>query len=520
MVVPVQGPALAVVGGQQIAPGQAIGVSGQRVRLQVGLDQQDDCQFVPTGSSGSVAVQGGQVYLVTAFPPAADPAITGNLVWQVQTLSGVAGQLSAPATAAAVQLMPASPKNPKDPVVGEAAIVQSVDVAGDVTTLTLVSALNGIYDALSTNVNANAVMGSHGQTVQEILGSGDSSNDALQFTLKQGPLTYLPSPSGTGSQSSLQVWVNNMQWEEVPSLLACGIADRAFVTQAGPSGNRVITFGNGVQGARTPTGVSNIRAVYRAGTGTPGMVGAGQLSQPLDRPQGVQSVINPSAASGAADPAAASDARASAPLPTLMVNRVVSLEDYQNFALNFSGISKALAAWTWSGDVRGAFLTIAGPNGTTLSADDPVVTSLIDAIQLASEPFVPVTVVSFRPVLFTFTAVVAVDQPTYDPNQVLAQVWQSVSTVFAFEQRQLGQGLAASEVVQVIQAVPGVVALQLQSLTSSGERQPQIRERMRRIPGPSGPPAVLPASGPVPPLGAQLLQIDPATQGTITRWYI
>ena len=71
-------------------------------------------------------------------------------------------------------------------------------------------------------------------------------------------------------------------------------------------------------------------------------------------------MTNPAAASGGADPATADQARASAPLPTLTIGRVVSLEDYQNFALGFAGIAKALATWTWFGDIRGVFLTVAG----------------------------------------------------------------------------------------------------------------------------------------------------------------
>src|SRR5262249_50257864 len=150
-------------------------------------------------------------------------------------------------------------------------------------------------------------------------------NGALQFTLKQSPLTYVTAPTGNGTQSALKVWVNNLQWHEVVNLLSSGPADRVFVTRVNFAGNTVVQFGNGVQGARTPTGRSNIRAVYRKGIGSAGMVSAGQLSQPLDRPQGLKSVINPDAASGAADPASPVSVRASAPLPTLTIGRVVSL---------------------------------------------------------------------------------------------------------------------------------------------------------------------------------------------------
>ena len=448
------------------------------------------------------------MFLAGSFPPVTDPANAGHLLWEVTTLSGVPGTLSVPGTVGAAGSLQTVllPSVKSDPVAGEAAVVQSVSVNGDVTTLTLSQPLSRIYDAGTVTVNANAVEATHGETIHEILGSGDGTSDSLQFTLKQAPLTYLPAPAGTGSQSTLQVWVNNLRWHETANLLGSGPADRDFVTHANAAGNRVVQFGNGIQGARTPTGTSNIRATYRKGIGIAGMVSAGQLTQPLDRPQGLSSVTNPGAASGAADPASAGQARASAPLPTLTIGRVVSLEDYQNYALAFAGISKALATWTWFGNVRGVFLTVAGANGTTLSSDDPAVTALIGAIRLSGDPHVPLLVTSYLPVLFTFTARVAVDQADYAPDQVLAQAWQNVSAAFAFGQRQLGQNVAASDIIEIIQQTAGVIAVRLEALGRSGS-------------GAAGPaPALLCASGPVPPQGAELLQLDPATQGSIGLW--
>ncbi|MDQ6775602.1 MAG: putative baseplate assembly protein [Actinomycetota bacterium] len=503
---PVAGSQVAIIGGQEIGAGQPIGITGKRLRLQVPLDQTATFSFVPSGTVTGAAAAPGQVFIVDAFPPESDAASPGKVLWSVETLSGVSGKLSAPGAAGAIVLLPAKPGPKGDPDVTEAATVQSVTVNGDITVLTLKAPLARIYDATEVKVNANAVEATHGETVQEILGSGDATNAALQFTLKQGPLTYLTATSETGSRSTLEVWVNNLRWSEVANLLERGPADRAFVTRADTSGHRVITFGNGLEGARTPTGTANLRALYRKGIGIAGMVKAGQLSQPLTRPQGVTGVINPGDASGAADPASADQARASAPLPTLTIGRVVSLEDYQNFALAFSGIAKAWATWTWFGDIRGVFLTVAGENGATLTADDPILASLISSIRLYSEPYVPLRVASFQPVQFTFSAGVAVNEPEYSADLVLAQVWQSVSDAFAFDRRQLGQGVAASEIIELVQQVPGVVAVQLQSLEPSGD------------PAQTPPPTRLCASGPRPPQGAQLLELDRTTAGRIGPW--
>ncbi len=496
MVVPVQGPTVAVTGGQTIASKQPIGLTGKRVRLQVTTGSL--AIFAPDNTSTVLPVTDAQIFLVTAFPPATDP--TGLLNWPVTTLSGVPGTLSL--ASGNLILLPA---DSKDPQVIEAALVNAVSISGDITSLSLQSSLTGIYDATTVTINANAVLSTNGETVHEILGSGDATNSALQFTLKQSPLTYITAATENGTQSTLEVWVNNLQWHEVQNLLEAGPADRVFTTRVSPDGSRVVQFGNGLQGSRTPTGQMNIRAVYRKGIGSAGMVNARQLSQPLDRPQGVSSVINPSAASGAADPATASEARQSAPLPTLTIGRIVSLEDYQNFSINFAGIAKALATWTWFGVRRGVFLTVAGAGGAVLDGNDPVVLKLIAAIQSSGNPFIPLQVASFAPVLFQVGAAVRIDTVNYDSTQVLAQVWITLQTAFAFQNRQLGQSVAASEIVEIIQNTPGVIAVRLTVFQPSGSPT-------------ASPPALLCATGPLPPHGAQMLLLDPSSQGLIGGW--
>lgn len=502
MLAPVGGGALSVEGVQPIAAGQAVCVSGKRVRIQVPAGV--NATFSLAGQAG-VAAPEGQVFLLDAVAGAG--VTPGTIAIPVITLSGVAGTLTAPFTLTRWLLLPAGNG---DPVASETVSVHAVKPAQDATGLTLSQAMSRIYDRSTVTVNANAVDATHGETVQEILGSGDATNPALSFTLKQAPLTYLPASVPGGALSTLQVWVNNLRWQQVPNFLGSGPADRVYRTSVDAAGRTVVTFGDGTRGARPPTGQANIRAVHRKGTGAAGMVAAGQLSQPLDRPQGLSTVTNPDAATGGADPATADEVRVSAPLPTLVLGRVVSLQDYQDFALAFAGIAKALAVYAWSGDTRGVFLTVAGATGAVLASTDPVITALLTALRRAGDPHVPVTIAAQVPVPFTFTASVAADTTAYDPAAVLSQAWQAVSAAFAFSARGLGQGVAASEIIEVIQGVPGVVAVQLTGLQRSGD--PTSAATMLRAAGPR------PASGTQPALGAELLVLDPATRGQLGAW--
>lgn len=512
MLRPVEGASLDLAGGQQIAAGQPVGVSGKRIRLQVTTGAQ--AAFVPAGASGAVPVTDGETFIIDAFPPAPNsPDVAGGEIWQAITTGGIAGALHvAPGN---LTLVPAAKS---DAVVGEAAVVSTVSVDGPITTLGFDGPLTRLYDraaadGVTVSVNANAVAATNGETTHEILGSGDASNPALAFTLKQRPLTYTSASNGSGAQSTLQVWVNNVRWHEVDTFFDSGPADRVFVTRMDDAGAVTVQFGDGVQGARTPTGQMNIRATYRKGIGAAGDVAAGQLSQALDRPQGLTGAVNPSTATGGADPDSADAARAAAPLHVLTLDRVVSLEDYQNFARAFAGIDKALATWTWWGRTRGVFLTVAGAGGATFQDGDPTVVHLAAALRTAGNPHVPMLIKSCVPVRFGIGANVRVDTTDYDPAQVLASVWQTLAHAFAFEQRALGQGVAQSQVVALIQNVPGVIAVEMTAFGLLGQAPPASGVL----------PAVLQAASPITggtgtPQAAQLLLLDPASQGALTVW--
>jgi hypothetical protein len=507
LLTPIEGSQLNLVGGEQLSTGQPVAVSGKRLRLQVSTSfsasGDSAAGFVPNGATGSLPLAPGQIFLIDAFPPTAAPTGTDQL-WSVITTDGVAGTLQI--NSDNVVLIPAD-KN--DPVAGESTTISTVNVLGPIVTLKFVQPLARIYDGSTVTVNANVVVATNGETMYEILGNGDGTNPALQFTLKQSPLTYVSSALGMGATSTLQVWVNNLQWHEVSNFLDSAPTDRVFTTTADATGKVTVQFGDGQEGERTPTGQMNIRAVYRKGIGADGNVPGGQLSQALDRPQGLRSVTNPDPATGGADPDSADDTRTTAPLHVLTLGRVVSLEDYQNYALAFAGIAKALATWTWTGRARSVFLTVAGANGLVFQSDDPTITHLITALQTYGNPYVPLQVVSYSPMLFEVGAQVAVDTNNYDPTQVLAQVWQALAADFSFAQRQIGQGVAPSEVIAVIQQTPGVIAVELTELNLSGQTaslQPVLR-------------AASPTAGQQgTPQAAQMLLLDPASQGNLEVW--
>jgi predicted phage baseplate assembly protein len=319
----------------------------------------------------------------------------------------------------------------------------------------------------SVTVNANVARATHGETVSEVLGSGDASQAFQRFVLRQPPLTYVRAPGAGGASSTLEVRVNDVLWREVPTFFGRGPRERIYITRMSDEGVSTVQFGDGVTGARPPTGEQNIRANYRRGIGLEGLVKAEQLSLLLTRPLGVKSVINPFASEGAADREQLSDAQRNAPLTVLTLDRIVSLQDYEDFVRAFAGVAKALATWTWDGETRGVFVTVAGPDGAELDLAGDFGRNLLEAIHGASVPGIPIRIQSYRRAdgLFTVSGTVKID-PDFESERVLAAVRLALATQFSFEMRSFGQAVNLSEVIAVMQSVPGVIAVDVDELRS------------------------------------------------------
>jgi hypothetical protein len=357
------------------------------------------------------------------------------------------------------------------------ALVDALLVDGH-TVLQLEVPLRHGYRRGTVRINANVAPATHGETREEILGAGDASVPFQRFVLRQPPLTYVSSASSTGVAATLEVFVNEVRWTEVPFLFGHGPQERIYSTWTDDTGSTVVQFGDGRTGARPPTGQDNIRAVYRRGIGLGGLVKkTGSLTAPMTRPLGLAGVSNPLPPSGAADPESVDELRDNLPLRVMTLERVVSLRDYEDFSRAFAGVRKALAVEVWDGERRGVVITVAGPEGAAIPPGSNVHDSLTAALRRFGDPHVPLTVDSYRSALFRLDATLTTD-PAYQPETVRSQVADRLGRAFGFEARTLGQPVTLSEVIAEIHAVEGVVAVDVNELyrtDKAAERHPEPR---------------------------------------------
>jgi len=403
-----------------------------------------------------------------------DPA---PLSWSLLDRDGRSGTLVAGADR--LQLAAATED---DELVAEIAVVADAADAvrhdRDRTHLRLTASLRHAFDREAVRINANVAPATHGETVGEVLGSGDASYANQRFALKQAPLTHVRADTPSGRRSTLEVRVAEDRWEERPSLYAAGPRDRAYVARIGDDAQTTVVLGDGVEGARLPTGQQNVHATYRKGLGGQGNLRAGQLSTLLARPLGVTAVTNPEPSSGGQDPETLSAARQNAPRTVLTLERAVSVRDYEDFARAYAGIAKAHATWVAAGPSRGVFVTVAGPEGAPVEAAGATRTGLSKALRSYGDPLVGLSIGSFISATFRLSANVKV-APGADRDDVIAAVRSALLSAFSFDAREFGQPVSIDEVVAVVHRVPRVVAVDVDVLRRSDQSaSPSVRPRL------------------------------------------
>ncbi len=319
------------------------------------------------------------------------------------------------------------------------------------TYLKLAAPLSYCYKRSTVAINANVVKATHGETRNETLGSGDASTPLQTFTLRQPPLTYVPANEPDGTDSTLHVYVNGVEWHEAPAMVALGPADRGFITRTDDDSNTSVVFGNGVHGTRVPTGVANVTAIYRNGIGKAGNVKAGQITNLLSRPLGVKGVNNPIEASGGADKETRDQARKNAPLAVMALDRLVGVQDYADFSRTFAGIAKAQSA-----KIRSAvYVTIAGIDDIDIPKSSDLYRNLIAALRTYGDASLPVQVDLRELLMLVLSARIAID-PDYRWEDVVDRVRGYLLDRYSFERRELAGPVVLSGVVASIQSQRGV----------------------------------------------------------------
>jgi hypothetical protein len=223
------------------------------------------------------------------------------------------------------------------------------------------------FPSLSTDLQAplrillNLLHVSRGKTVaSEVLGGGDAAAQGQEFVLQKTPLTYLASADPSSPEayrSTLRVWVDGVEWKEVPSFFGQAPDAAVFVTKEDEEQKTHVHFGDGVHGMRLPSGVNNVVASYRYESGAV-VPEAGKLTVMLKSLPGLKAIVNPIAPAGGADADPPDRLRTLAPRSVLTFNRAVSGTDYEVIAAQTPGVARARAYWSFDAARQQTLVTL------------------------------------------------------------------------------------------------------------------------------------------------------------------
>ncbi|MEO6729680.1 MAG: putative baseplate assembly protein [Ferruginibacter sp.] len=438
--------------------GKQIILTGKRRRLQI-VESGNYPHFIVTDNALATRqlTAGDSLIIIKAPETLADDKFR----WTLMDDNGNVGTMLARSTR---YVMVAS--ETRDTTVSELHVIKSLKPGTDPTVIVLQDLVYNVFDPPTVTICANVADSTHGETRHETLGSGNGSQVFQKFELKQHPMTFISASTASGTQTTLEVRVNDILWKEVSTFYGAGPKDQVYVTTINDDSKVTVQFGDGITGARLPTGTENITATYRVGIGSAGLLNAGQLSMLMTPILGINKVINPLDTTGAEDPEQIDDARQNAPLTVLTLDRIVSAKDFEDYTRAFAGIGKARADILWKGEQQLVYITVAASDEGPVDKQSKQYENLLLAIKGAGHTNNVIYVENFKALFFSVQAGIKVDE-RYKFETVKENVILALKDKFSFAKRDFGQDVTPAEVMATIQGVEGVIYTDLDHLNGS-----------------------------------------------------
>lgn len=281
----------------------------------------------------------------------------------------------------------------------------------------------------------------------------------------------------SGLASDIRVFVGTQEAEFVrfPALAAGN--ELVFWVRQLVNGQYQVRFGNGKYGA-VPQAGQSVTASYRIGGGVRGRVGANTvntLASVVYYADGTQalgvSVTNTVAAQGGADPEALADIQQRAPAFFRSQDRAVTLADYEELAAAVPNVFKVKAAVSGLNAVN-LFVIPEGATSPVVLTDALV--SAIDNVLLYKKMATDVLYISPATLVPVDVTLGVHVRPNFKRSTVKAQVSTAftVSTgILASDAVDLGKALRVSDMVGLLEQIPGVDYIQVHKYT----RRPSLR---------------------------------------------
>jgi hypothetical protein len=339
----------------------------------------------------------------------------------------------------------------------------------------------------------NLVAATQGKTEkQAALGNGDTRQVFQTFKLPKAPLTYLLSLGQTPPEvPELQIWVNNRIWKQVATFFGRTFDEQIYIVREDANNDSWVQFGDGKTGARLPSGIKNVVAKHRTGTGAFGAIKPDTKVQAGARLEKLDKIQMPGVAAGGSEPESGENARQAAPGKIQSLGRLVSLKDFENEVLGISGVTRVAASWELEDNIALLFITVLMERGREKEIDDA--REVIAGFNVCRGPNRFHVRVRQGQLQYVALDVVYGLDPTYQEDQVKAEIKKVLGAItiqpagatdttktntgdsdatrglFSVHRRRFGEREYATKIAGTVQNVAGVVWSKPTAFMSLGE---------------------------------------------------
>jgi hypothetical protein len=332
-------------------------------------------------------------------------------------------------------------------------------------------------DEPKIHIYGNLADATQGKTEKEaVLGNGDNRQTFQTFKLPKAPLTYHNSAGETPPEvPELQIYVNDRLWKRVPSFFGRGAKEEIYIVREDVNGDSWVQFGDGKTGARLSSGLKNVIARYRTGTGAHGAVKEGATAQADGKLDRLDKIQLPGVASGGSEPETGDNAREAAPGKIQSLDRLVSLKDFETEALAISGVSKASAAWELKDNVPAVVMTVLMETGRDKEISE-VRYILNNYNKCRGSQRFPVIVYQGK-LRYVYVDIVFSPDPSFREKLVRKAIKEALGVadeegndidglrgLFGLSKRRFGEREYASRIEGIVQNVKGVVWVKVKAL--------------------------------------------------------
>jgi len=255
--------------------------------------------------------------------------------------------------------------------------------------------------------------------------------------------------------------VDGVEWQEVRSFYSQSSNAHVFVTREDDQNFTHVQFGDGVDGARLPSGANNVVATYRYGSGAQSPT-PGALSVILQPWPGLKAILNPVAAGGGADPDPPQQIQRYAPQSVTTFGRAISAADYATIAAQAPGVARARSYFAWDPAQQRMMIKI------YVGDDQNAVDNANIALAAASDPNRPLQVLLASTIAISLRLTLLVD-PLYQADAVTAAVTAALvdpdAGLLGVNVVKIGQSLWRSQIEEACLSAAGAVAVHDLQLT-------------------------------------------------------